>query len=261
MDEIARYNKARWEELAQARVMFSRPFLDLDEAAARKLVDPRGLLGDPAGKDVLCLAGGGGQQAPALALLGARVTTLDICETQLARDREAAAHYGVEIETLQGDMRDLSRFGAGAFDVVCHAHSINFIPDAKTVFREAARVLRSRGVYHTHCANPAYHGLCEEDWNGEGYPIRRPFVDGAEVVYDDPHWDVDDGEGHCTRVVGPHEFRHALSTLVNGLIEAGFSIRGMWEDPLHDASAEPGSWDHFCALAPPYLEIWTRREA
>ena len=40
-----------------------------------------------AGKGVLCLAGGGGQQSAAFALLGAKVTVLDFSETQLERDK------------------------------------------------------------------------------------------------------------------------------------------------------------------------------
>ena len=45
-------------------------------------------------------------------------------------------------------MRDLSRFGAQAFDVVWHAHSITFVPDVHTVFAEVQRVLRTGGLYH-----------------------------------------------------------------------------------------------------------------
>ena len=35
MDEVAAFNKERWEELAQAGVMYSRPYLDLDRDSAR----------------------------------------------------------------------------------------------------------------------------------------------------------------------------------------------------------------------------------
>lgn len=62
LDDLARYNKARWEELAKAGVIFSRPKLDLDAGAARKMLDPYGRMDDPIAKEVLCLAGGGGQQ-------------------------------------------------------------------------------------------------------------------------------------------------------------------------------------------------------
>ena len=110
MDEIAEYNQARWKELVNANALFTRPKLNLDETAARRIVDFDGRLGDVAGKDVLCLACGGGQQSAAFALLGARVTVFDLSEEQLERDREAARHYGFDIKIIQGDMRDLSCF-------------------------------------------------------------------------------------------------------------------------------------------------------
>ena len=147
MDEITKYNKERWEELAKANVPFSRPFLNLDERSAREMVDPEGMLGDLAGKEVLCLAGGGGQQSVAFALLGAYVSVLDFSESQLERDREAATHYKVRTKTFQGDMRDLSHFGQAAFDIVWHAYSLAFVPDVRPVFSEVARVLRVNGLY------------------------------------------------------------------------------------------------------------------
>ena len=91
MDEIARFNKERWEELAQAGVEYSRPFLDLDESTAQKVFNPQDKLGDVTGKDVLCLAAGGGQQSVAFGLMGANVTVLDLSETQLQRCRRVRA--------------------------------------------------------------------------------------------------------------------------------------------------------------------------
>src|SRR6266508_21871 len=110
MDQIARYNKERWEALAAANIEYSRPALDLTPETARAMLDPYGVMGPAEGKRVLCLASGGGQQSAAFGVLGAQVTVLDLSETQLARDREAAAHYGTQVETIQGDMRDLSLF-------------------------------------------------------------------------------------------------------------------------------------------------------
>lgn len=56
------------------------------------------------------------------------------------------------------------------------------------------------------------------------------------------------------------EFRHLFSDMFNGLIETGFSIQGVYEDPrhlIHDTDAEPGSEEyfmktvlaHFCVVA------------
>jgi 2-polyprenyl-3-methyl-5-hydroxy-6-metoxy-1,4-benzoquinol methylase len=83
LDDVARYNVDRWVALAEADAPFTRPWLGLDEATARRRLDPEGRLDDMRGKDMLCLAGGGGQQAPAFALLGARVTSLDLSREQV----------------------------------------------------------------------------------------------------------------------------------------------------------------------------------
>ncbi len=258
MDDIARYNIARWRALAGANALFTRPALRLDPDTAREKIDPEGRLGAIAGKDVLCLAGGGGQQSAAFALLGARVTVVDLSDAQLARDREAAAHYGIDIVTVQADMRDLSRLDAAAFDIVWQPYSLNFVPDARAVFGEVARVLRPGGRYHFNCANPFFSGLGQRDWNGEGYTLKRPYVDGAEIAYDDQDWVYDRDAWRGEPVPGPREYRHTLSTLVNGLIGRGFVLLHLSDSrDLHpDPGAEPGTWAHFVAIAPPWLAFW-----
>ncbi len=267
MNDVARYNKARWEELSRAGVLYSCPWLDLDSNKARDRVDPKGMLREIAGKDVLCLAGGGGQQSVAFALLGAKVTVLDFSETQLEKDNKAASHYDVEITTVQGDMRDLSCFGEGVFDVVWHAHSLNFVPDAHRVFCEVAKVIRVGGSYRLNCNNPFVHGLFDEAWNGRGYPLGRPYIDGEEVVRKDPYWDFKSSDDTDRRIRAPKEFRHCLSTVANGLIANGFVILGIWEDVQaadpekpSDPDPEPGTWSHFKTVAPPWLILWARYE-
>ncbi len=256
MDDLAQYNQARWEDLARANVSFSRPWLDLSPATARAHVDPYGMMGDIAGKDVLCLASGGGQQSVAFALLGAQVTVVDLSSTQLQRDQDAAAHYGVTVRTLQGDMRDLSVLNRASFDLIWHAFSINFVPDVQPVFREVARVIRDPGLYRLEWANPFVMGLDEDDWTGTGYPLSRPYVNGAEIVLADPAWTVDDGTGSQQRIPGPREFRHTLSAVINGLLQHGLLLLGIWEERSQAPDAAPGTWDHFTAIAPPWLTVW-----
>src|SRR5688572_19756262 len=120
MDEIAKYNVERWRALVEARALYTRPLLDLDEPSARTVADPRGWLGALKGRHVLCLASGGGRESAAFAVLGARVTVFDLSEEQLEQDRRAAAHYGIGVLTVRGDMRDLSALDTEGFDVVSH---------------------------------------------------------------------------------------------------------------------------------------------
>jgi SAM-dependent methyltransferase len=256
MDDLAQYNKQRWEEIAGTRMIYSRPFLGLDRCLAREVVDPEDILGDVTGWEVLCLASGGGQQSSAFGLLGATVTVLDLSETQLERDREAAAHYNLSITTAQGDMRDLSRFPEDGFDLVYQPYSLNFVPDVRPVFQAVARILRQGGLYRLAWANPFTQAVDDELWDGNGYRLIQPYVDGAELTVLFPHWDVEGEDGTRSRIDSPREFRHALSTLINSLVAQGFMILGFWEEISEEPDPEPGSWEHFKSVAVPYLTLW-----
>ena len=256
MDEIARYNRARWRSLVDANAVFTRPARNLDPESARRRLDPSGRLGDVDGKRVLVLAGGGGQQSVAFALLGATVTVLDLSDAQLSRDREAAAQLGLEIETVEGDMRDLSVFDPASFDVVSQPYSLNFVPDCRVVFREVARVVRPRGLYAVDVATPYFVGVGERDFDGEGYVVKLPYIQGTLLETPDAAW-VAGG-----RVVEPpREYRQTLETVINGLVDEGFRIthldEGLHTDP--DPHATPGTWDHFNAVVPPWLTFWAVR--
>ena len=137
-------------------------------------MDPEDIrvLGDVEGKNVLCLACGGGQQSTVLSLLGGHVTVVDFAQGQLAADREAAAHYGYEVRTIHGDMRDLSCLEAGFFDVVWGTATC-YVPSIREVYTQVARVLKAGGLYRTDIPNPATVAI---EWDGEGYRIMAPHI-------------------------------------------------------------------------------------
>jgi len=258
MDSVARYNQERWKALAGANALFSRAKLDLDAKTARNSIAWVDFFGDLAGRDVLCLAGGGGQQSAAFALLGANVTVVDLSGEQLERDEEAARHYGLSVKTVQADMRDLSALAAGSFDIVYHPYSINFVPDCREVFKEAARVLQPEGNYHVVFANPFTMSTRQSDWNGAGYVLKWAYTAGAAITYEDQDWVYD--RGTAPAIQQPIEYRHTLATIVNELVAAGFSIRQLSDNlDMHpDEQATPGSWEHYTAFAPPWLSILSR---
>lgn len=257
MDDVARFNRERWEALVKARAVFTRPTAGLTEEAAHAYLDPEGLLPHPlTGMRVLCLAGGGGQQSVAFAVLGADVTVFDLSEGQLRRDREAAALHSVAVTTMAGDMRDLSALPPATFAIVWQPYSLNFVPDAPRVFGQVARVIRPGGVYHVMSANPFVAGIGTRDWTGAGYLLRHRYADGAEVRYDDEEW-VYDRAAAAAPILGPREYRHTLATLVNGLSETGFVIRKLVETVTTEDDPPPGTWAHLQSVVPPWLTWWT----
>lgn len=96
--------------------------------------------------NILCLAGGGGQQGPILAAAGARVTVFDNSLMQLQKDRLVAERDGLDIKTIQGNMQDLSVFPDESFDCIVHPWSNGYVPDVIPVWKECARVLKKGGL-------------------------------------------------------------------------------------------------------------------
>lgn len=257
-DEISRINRERWNALVAARVMYSQPMLDLTAESARALLDTTGTLGEVAGKQVLVLAGGGGQQSIAFALLGAEVTVYDLSDAQLEQDRQAAAHLGLTISIVHGDMRDLSAFGDRSFDIVYQPYSINFVPDVRPVIQEVGRVLRPGGLYRVAWHNPFTQTVDEGKFTGEGWILQHTYEDGRFLGDLYPEWTVEDGEGGVLALPSPREYVHTLSRMVNTLAGNGFVILHLEEWMSENPDHTPGGWYHWTHVAPPYLQLWTR---
>ncbi|HEY3473987.1 MAG TPA: class I SAM-dependent methyltransferase, partial [Anaerolineales bacterium] len=109
------------------------------------------------GADVLCLASGGGQQAPVLAAAGANVTVLDNSPAQLSQDQLVAERESLSLHTVEGDAADLSMLRAESFDLVFNPVSTVFMPDVRAVWRECSRVLRRDGILMTGFMNPVHY--------------------------------------------------------------------------------------------------------
>jgi SAM-dependent methyltransferase len=190
---------------------------------------PKDWFPDLQGADVLCLASGGGQQAPVLAAAGTNVTVLDNSPGQLAQDRLVAEREGLALRTVEGDMADLSVFADEGFDLVFHPVSNLFAPEVRPVWAEAFRVLRRGGPLLAGFLNPAVYVFDLElaDRSGElRVRYALPYADATSLDEEERRRKVDRGE--------PLEFSHTLEDQIGGQIEAGFVIAGFYEDRHRD---------------------------
>jgi 2-polyprenyl-3-methyl-5-hydroxy-6-metoxy-1,4-benzoquinol methylase len=102
------------------------------------------VLGDLAGKDLLDMACGMGEESVYFAKLGARVTGIDISEVGVASLKQRAAHHRLDITALE--MRvDPTAFPDDSFDRV-HGLGILHHVGIEAGLREVDRLLRPGGL-------------------------------------------------------------------------------------------------------------------
>ncbi len=180
------------------------------------------------GLDILCLASGGGQQGPVLAAAGANVTVFDNSPRQLDQDRFVAEREGLELMLVEGDMRDLSAFEDGSFELIFHPVSNLFIHEVRPVWQEAFRVLRRGGTLLAGFMNPVFYIFDFEK-------AERGILDARFKL---PYADSDHPEIARKMIEAGDalEHGHSLSDQLGGQMDAGFHIVGMYED-YHGISA------------------------
>lgn len=260
VDAVAVHNRAMWERLARAGIPYTRPqgTPPRDARGKRRFLDELtyGRIKDIAlaGKRVLSLAGGGGWDPILFAELGAETTLFDLSPRQLATVRELAKKRGTKIRFVQGDMRDLTRFKAGAFDLVYHHHSLVFVPDPERVIKEVARVLAPGGMYVFSTMHPVTLRMYET-WTGSGWGFKQKYFDRAPVPFKDATWSFDDVQVEAPTL----EYGHPVSLLVNACVRAKLVVDGLWEWSPGDEGGPPGSDDELEQYVPAYIAIRARR--
>lgn len=186
---------------------------------------PRSWFGITTNQWILCLASGGGQQAPILAATGAHVTSFDLSEEQLEKDRLVAEREKLSLEIVQGNMADLSMFSDETFDLIFHPVSNVFVPDVEVVWRQCCRVLKPGGCILAGFMNPTYYLFDHEEAEKTKdlqVKYRLPFSDIEHLNSTKKQKIIDEQIAW--------EYSHSLDTQIGGQIKAGLSITGFYED-------------------------------
>lgn len=233
--DIRAYNRSAWDKQVEKGNQWTQPVSPEVIAKARRgewsvlLTEqkavPREWIGEIKGADVLCLASGGGQQAPTFAAAGANVTVLDNSPKQLEQDRVVAEREGLTIRMIEGDARDLSMLADESFDLVFHPVSNLFIPEIRPVWREAFRVLRHGAILLAGFMNPAFYIFSFDAMDGKEpllVKYKLPYADVEQLPKDELERFMAEG--------APLEHSHTLTDQIGGQLDAGFHLVAMYED-------------------------------
>lgn len=176
------------------------------------------------GKRILCLACGGGQQAPIFVAMGADVTVTDISKLQLEKDAFVAKRDKLKIEIIQGDMCDLSDFIDESFDIIFNPISNCFIDNPKPVWKECYRVLKKGGTLLAGFINPVLYLFNLDDMENGKLNISNT------IPYSDLEQLPKEQLGERIANKDTIEYGHTLESQITGQLDAGFVTTGFYED-------------------------------
>ncbi|MFG6115451.1 class I SAM-dependent methyltransferase [Halobacillus sp. MO56] len=233
--KLVKHNQKAWDKKVEDGVVYTKPVSSkaIEKAKAgeweitvttERPVPRSWFPTSLKGIKVLCLASGGGQQAPVLAAAGADVSVVDISDMQLEQDRFVADRDGLYLEAIQGDMSDLHFFEDGSFDLIVHPVSNVFVENILPVWKESYRVLKNGGTLIAGFTNPLLY-LFDDDQEEKGIlDVKHsiPFSGLTSISEEELQRHV---ENNLTV-----EFGHTLEDQIQGQIDAGYAINGFYED-------------------------------
>lgn len=242
--DIRTHNRTAWDKQVENGNQWTLPIsAEVIEAARQGNWDvlltpskpvPQEWFPPVVGADVLCLASGGGQQGPVLAAAGANVTVFDNSPKQLEQDRSVAERESLVIQTVEGDMADLSMFANSSFDLIIHPVSNIFVPDVNPVWAEAFRILRPGGALLSGFMNPALFLFDHDEAMSTGVlqvKYKLPYSDIATFSSQKVSQLLKDGESL--------EFSHSWTDLIGGQLDVGFALTGFFEDSWTESDIGP----------------------
>ena len=178
---------------------------------------PHEWFGSLAGKKVLGLASGGGQQIPVFAALGAECTVLDYSEKQLESERMVAEREGYPVNLVRADMTKPLPFADESFDLIFHPVSNCYVEEVRPIFRECFRVLKPGGILLGGFDNGINYILDEKEEYLQNCLPFNPLKNPEQMRQLEAA-----GDGV--------QFSHTLEEQIGCQLEAGFLLTDVYED-------------------------------
>jgi len=167
---------------------------------------------DLRGKKVIVASSGDNIAAFAFHLMGAKVTSCDLSDSQLNNAKKIADTNGWDIEFIQQDSMKLDKITDDTYDLLYTSNGVHvWIHDLLGMYRNFHRVLKMGGRYIM----------------GEIHPFNRPFhrnFDATKLAVCKPYSDIGP---HPDEGVFTYDWR--IQDFINNISDAGFRITRMEE--------------------------------
>jgi SAM-dependent methyltransferase len=135
----------------------------------------------------ICVPSSGDNHAAfAFAMLGARVTSCDISENQLANAERAARKYGWDrsIEFVCADTMRLDGIADGGYDFVYTSNGVHvWINDLPAMYRSIHRITKPGGAYVMYELHPFQRPFTDDAKIKKPYDMTGPFESETEITF------------------------------------------------------------------------------
>lgn len=229
-------NRANWDERVPAHLIAYGvdDFISDRSRLSRVVSDDLPLMapwlpgGSPAGLRLVHLQCHIGLDTLSWARLGAEVTGVDFSPASVAAARDIADRAGLSATFVESEVGAAANVLGKQFDVVyTGVGALPWLPDLGQWARVAAALLRPGGLFHVRDGHPMLNAV-DDERPGDVLQLRRPyFGTGAPLRYDDGTTYAD-AEVRLANTV-TYEWPHALSEIVQALLDAGLTLVALRE--------------------------------
>ena len=155
---------------------------------------------------------------------------LDISDTAIQEANERAGKCGIDCSFLRSDVYEVPESYYNQFDLAyITIGTLTWLPDLQEYFRVVSNLVRKQGCIFIYEQHPLTYILADpEDINHKPTEIIRDYFDKEPTVYTESL----DYLGETSYEASPHyEYMHSLSSIINNIIQAGFTIYKFLEYP------------------------------
>ncbi len=231
MNELTQSNQRGWDGLAATH--YKNYHIDQLLAGAPLLNDLiRAEVGDVRGKSLVHLLCHIGTDTLSWALLGARVTGVDISPESLKYARILAERMGIEANFIQSDIMEAQEKVDDKFDIAFSSTGVLcWIPDIRRYAQTIRHLLKDGGFFYLFDGHPARSLLLDAQGNsGDGSLIQGDYFRKAVWQYDDMG---DYTDPQLKIPVKSYEWHWTMGEIITAFCDAGMRIEFLHEFPQY----------------------------